>query len=99
MTSPSVLSPSSSIVQSDKVPNFTIISQPIGAANPDQPTYSEPPKIMSVEERKRVRPTFTARNWGSGAGSKVATSYKTILLGDNNVGKTSIFVRLTQEIF
>ena len=57
---------------------------------------------MSIEERKRARPTFTNRNnanWGSGAGSKVATSYKTILLGDSNVGKTSIFVRLTQEIF
>ena len=47
---------------------------------------------MSQEERKRHR-NVTTKN--ARARSKVGTSYKTILLGDSNVGKTSLFVRLT----
>ena len=75
---------------------FDPANQSPAISNHLMPSFSEPPKIMSQEERKRHR-NVTTKN--ARAGSKVGTSYKTILLGDSNVGKTSLFVRLTQETF
>ena len=55
------------------------------------------PSVIAITERRPAlgRPSITRKNSSAGGNP----SYKAILLGDSGVGKTSLFLRLTQGMF